>query len=88
MTDQQVLQGWITIGITCLGGIVGFLAVFLRILFKQFKDLIMNNTEAMTNLRETVGEIASTLSDHEVRIGKVETIHEVRGCSTYHPEDN
>jgi len=83
MTDQQTLQGWVTIGITCLGGIVGFLVIFLKVLFRQFKDLVTNNTEAMTNLRLTVENITDKLSDHATRIGKIETIHEVRGCSTY-----
>jgi hypothetical protein len=83
MTDQLTLQGWITIGITCLSALVTFIVFFVRFVLNQLKTLITNNTHAMTDLRDTVEKINGTLADHEVRISQTETIHEVRGCSHY-----
>jgi hypothetical protein len=92
MADQQAIQGWITIGMTVMGGIitfgVGLLMFYLKIILKQFKELICNNTEAMTKLSTTVDNVNATLAKHEVRIGNVETIHKIRGCSDYKHEDN
>jgi len=91
MTDQQTLQGWITLGITVIGGVItggiALLMFYLKIILKQFRELICNNTTAMTDLRTTVHSINETLADHTVRIGNVETIHKIRGCSQYKEED-
>jgi predicted PurR-regulated permease PerM len=87
MTDQQTLQGWITIGLSVFSGGIGFLVIFFKVIFKQVKDLINNNTHAMTALKDTVEHINEKLADHAIRLGNVETIHKIRGCSQYRDDE-
>ena len=87
MTDQQTLQGWITIGLTVFSGGIGFLVIFFKVIFKQVKELINNNTHAMTSLKDTVEHINEKLADHAIRLGNVETIHKIRGCSQYKDDE-
>ena len=91
MIEQQTLQGWLTLGVTVLGGVITavftLLMFYLKIILKQFKELICNNTSAMTKLSTTVDNINGTLADHAIRLGNVETIHKIRGCSQYRDED-
>jgi len=71
--DVGILQTWIIIGLTIFTGICGLTTVGIRVVTKPM-------VTALKELNITVKNINAKTEDHESRIQKVETIHELRGC--------
>ena len=72
--DVSVLQSWITIGITCFGGICTVTTVGLRLITKPM-------VTALKELNTTVKEINSESIKTKQRVSDIEMVHKMRGCN-------
>ena len=72
---------WVAILLTCVAMIAGVAVWAVRLSTKPFGQIIEANTAAWHEIKTVISTHAQSLEDHEVRLTRQETIHEVRGCA-------
>jgi len=83
MIFMTITPEWAAVLIACVTMIGTFAVFMVRLTIKPFGEIIKNNTDAMTALKSTITKHDDILDDHETRIVRQETIHEVRGCGAF-----
>lgn len=80
MTFDQVIG--VCVGIlTILAVMVTVIAWFFKVGIAPLKTVIENCTSVVSESTKQLKELSTTVNEHSLELNKINTIHEVLGCS-------
>lgn len=74
------LPAMITVVILVTSTYTGAVMWIIKAYIKPLKPVIENNTQAMTTICATLNKHSEKISEHDVKIAEIETMHDVLGC--------
>lgn len=76
---MNITAEWLSLFVGSLVVLGGFFLWIMNMIMSPIKLIIKNNTDALGKLDEMLSKHTDRIENHEGRIIKIETVHEIEG---------